>query len=367
MPPTSPIPESLLEDRLPDWWRPLGVDITGVVEPRRKAIAELAEGLRTADLVDVVAFAYGDATAGRALIDRVRQVARNHDESFAGDVGDAEPAAMEAAALAHHLAAHPTHRDSTVISMLVLSAHWKHLKPAIGGQGLDHYAELQLAHAASVNRAEARVAVTPSADSRVEGTLKAPGEFSEETPQLSGGQVGPHLRAQREALQGLARRVDLIGRRVRDEQVLVREELGLQTWLLEEWCETAGVAWQDVECEAAPLFAAFELARRTALRVPFADAPSLMGSTLAKAGRDANASVSPYQSVVAAHSAIPQLFEEPPNDRLFPLSAAFVAVAAGDSDRAQRSAGTRKRRALAIAFQAYREILILQILATSDG
>jgi hypothetical protein len=153
---------------------------------------------------------------------------------------------------------------------------------------------------------------------------------------------------------------------VHHEQVLVREELGLQTWLLEEWCETAGAPWQDVESEAVPLFAASELAKRTALRVPFADASSLLGSTLAKAGHDPNATLSPYQGVVAAQSTTHQLFEDPRNERLFPLSAAFVAVAAGDRDRAQGSAGTRKRRALAIADQAYREILITQILVAGD-
>jgi hypothetical protein len=363
---TSPIPETVLADRLPDWWRPLGVSLDGRVDQRREAIEKFANKLAIGDLVSTVGYAHGDREAGKAVIELLRAAAREFDDTFAGDVEDAEPAAMAAAALAHHLAVNPAHRDSTVISLLALSAQWRHLDPAIAGQALATYAELQLTHASASTRLIPALSASPPMAKQVATILQEVEPIPAGSPQIQEPQLTPVLTSHASAISKLASRIDLLATRISGEQRVIREQLGVQQWLLEEWCAAASRPWPEVPAEATPLTAALELADLTLGVAPAVDADVLLASTIAKAGADPTATVQPLAALdatVAVTADNP--YSGAPAPELFPLSAAhdLVSSRAGQArSKARRLVGAGKRPLLDIAQQGYRELLLLRAL-----
>ncbi|MEJ7655866.1 MAG: GTPase-associated system all-helical protein GASH [Thermoleophilaceae bacterium] len=362
------LPANLLDDRLPDWWRVLGVDLDGeVVRMRRAAAKDLAQGLKAEQLAAAVAYAHGAADAGRSLIEATRAAARSHDESFAGDVGDREPPALVAAALAHHLAAFPDASDSTVLSLLVLSADWQGLHSVIEGQHLRQYAELQLQHASATTRSTDGLSVRPSAKKLVEKELDASQGLPAVDQPVLGSQLSPQMGAHENALTKLAGRVDTLAGRFLEEQLVVRETLQQQAWLLEEWCQTAETPWTQLSLPVVPLVAALELDARTSGEAPAVSTRTLLASTLAKGGHDPSTDVLPLESVKMASGFMEGRMNFVPRAEVFPFASAVSALRAtggepGWEDQARKSLSSRERSALSVSEQVYRELLVLRML-----
>ena len=325
--PAEPLPTTLLHDRMPDWWRPLGLDLDGERLARRRAGVEaLRQALSLAQVVDAVAYAHGDIVAGGLVIGSVRAAARSADGAFAGDVGDAEPPAMVAAALSDQLAVDPGSELSTVVSLLVLSATYGGYAPAIDGMALSEYATRQLEYRAASSRRIATLVKSPSATTMVREALAA-------IPQMGSVVIGPTVGA---ALSGhakilveLAGKLDQLAARADAEHAVLREALRQQTWLLESWCETAQAPWSDVAVEARPLIAALELAQRTTGSAPAIDAENLLGSLLTAAG--SGPGVESTAGVAAAAPFLEGSFTAAPNAMLFPLATALSRWREGQS------------------------------------
>ena len=130
--------------------------------------------------------------------------ARSADGAFAGDVGDAEPPALAAAALADQLAVEPDEDLSTLIALLIGSATWTGAAPAIAGMRLPGVRDTtartprgdDALHRAAVRRALAR-----------RGGSRARSPSSRST--ASGGGRAGHTRA----LEEIAARIDEIAAR----------------------------------------------------------------------------------------------------------------------------------------------------------
>jgi GTPase-associated system helical domain len=355
---SSPIQSTLLEDRLPDWWRALGVSLDGHVQDRRAAITALTATLTTANLADAVAYAHGQTTSGEKLIDTIRACAREHDDTFAADVQDLEPAAMIAAALAHQLASQPATLVSTAISLLTLNAQWSGLDSVIEGQTLDRYAQLQLDYAAAANR-EVTIGFSQTAAKVVAEILDEVAPLEAANPET----LQPVFDANAQAIAKLAGRVDLLTKRVTDSQAVQNEQMEIQQWLLEEWCHTVGKPWVDTLPEAVPLLAAIELHQHTRGLAPARDARVLIASTIAKAGADPAREYPPLTVLRAAQPLTDGVLQTGEVDRLFPLAAADQLLRAGVSDtQAQNLVGPEDRPALAVAEEAYRELMCFRIL-----
>lgn len=360
----SPIPKTLLDDRLPDWWRALHLSLDGHVEARRGAIIGLAGQLDATNLADAVLYAHGAVTSGESLIETIRSTSRDFDDAFAGDVGDLEPAAMIAAAVAHLLATRPTSAVATLASLLTLSADWTGQKPVIANLPLGEYAGLQLEYAAAKSRASQRVVESPSLVQHVKSRLaNAPGLPAGE--QVHEPQVTPVLEAYRAAVEEIASRVQRLAQHVEREQRVGREQLAVHTWLLEEWCETADTPWAEVPPAALPIVAGIELADRTAQLEPSADATVLLSSTLAKAGADPAAKVAPLSAVETVVALLPREARAPSPGPAVPLAAARDCARGGANgwkSAVRDLVGTRQRSLRQLAEQAYRESLIISEL-----
>jgi len=356
---SSPIPATLIEDRLPDWWRALGVSLEGHVQDRSATITALTDTFTTANLVDAVAYAHGQTSSGETLIDTIRGCARDHDDTFAADVEDIEPAAMIAAALAHQLASQPAAPISTAISLLTLNAQWSGLDSVIEGQTLDRYAQLQLDYAATANR-DVPIGFSQTAAKVVAEILDevAPVEAPVEPATLQ-----PVFDANAQAVGKLAGRVDQLTKRVTDSQAVQNEQMQIQQWLLEEWCSTVGKPWADTPHEAVPLLAAIELHQHTRGLTPARDARVLIASTIAKAGADSAREHSPVAVLRAAQPLTGGVLQNGGVDRLFPLAAADHLLRAGMPEtQAQNLVGSENRAALSVAEEAYRELMCFRIL-----
>ena len=360
------LPTTLIEDRISDWWRPLAVDLDGErVARRRQGIETLRQALSREHAVDAVAYAHGDAAAGARIITIIRDAARPVDVAFRGEVADAEPPALVAAALAGQLAAEPDTALSTLISLLVLSASYSGLTPAIEGMRLSDYATRQLEHRSASLRAMADLRRRPSASELVGEAL----QVLEPTPENPWpGSGADRVRATHaEILAALAERIDDLAARAEAEHAVLREQLHAHTWVMESWCETAEAPWQEVASEARPMIAAVELAERTHGGTPMIDAAALLGSVLTAAGTGLGVDVD-----AAAAAAAPYLegrLREPPHAALFPLTTALVRSRehATESDdlgelRGDRWSAPDWKDELEIAMQTYREVLALRAL-----
>ena len=256
-----PLPTTLLHDRMPDWWRPLGLDLDGQrLLDGARASSGCGEALSLDNIVDAVAFAHGDVVSGVRIIGTVRSAARSADGAFAGDVGDAEPPAMVAAALCDQLAVDPDSDLSTVASLLVLCASYGGHRPAIDGMALAEYAARQL-------------------DYRV-GVLAARGDVGPPRPRRPSwsGTRSPRSprRGRSRSARRSARRCPLTPRSSsswppgstscprapRPSTRCCARRCASRRWLLESWCETADLPWSEVPAEARALIAALELAAR---------------------------------------------------------------------------------------------------------
>ena len=206
-----PLPTTLLHDRMPDWWRPLGLDLDGErLARRREGVEWLREALSLENIVNAVAFAHGDVVSGVRIIGTVRAAARSADGAFAGDVGDAEPSAMVAAALCDQLAVNPDSELSTVVALLVLSADYGGHRPAIDGMALAEYAARQLEYRA----ASSRRAATLDASSATKLVQDALALIPQSGPVVIDTAVGTALSAHAEILGQLAARIDEVSARV---------------------------------------------------------------------------------------------------------------------------------------------------------
>jgi hypothetical protein len=315
-----PLPTTLLQDRMPDWWRPLGLDLDGErLARRREGVEALRQALSLDNVVNAVAFAHGDVVSGVRIIGTVRSAARSADGAFAGDVGDAEPPAMVAAALCDQLAVNPGSELSTVVSLLVLSANYGGHGPAIDGMALAEYAARQLEYRAASSRRAAAFDAPSSATRQVQDALAA---MPETGTVVIGTAVGTALSAHAEILVQLAARIDEVSARAAAEHAVLRETLLQQTWLLESWCETADLPWSAVPADARPLIAALELAERTNGSAPAIGAESLLASLLSAAG--GTGSREPDAAVVAAAPFLDGKLTAAPSALLFPIATALA-------------------------------------------
>jgi hypothetical protein len=320
-----PLPTTLLQDRMPDWWRPLGLDLDGErLARRREGVEALRQALSLDNVVNAVAFAHGDVVSGVRIIGTVRSAARSADGAFAGDVGDAEPPAMVAAALCDQLAVNPGSELSTVVSLLVLSANYGGHGPAIDGMALAEYAARQLEYRAASSRRAAALDASPSATRQVQDALAA---MPETGTVVIGTAVGTALSAHGEILVQLAARIDEVSERAAAEHAVLRETLRQQTWLLESWCETADLPWSEVPADARPLIAALEHAERTNGSAPAIGAASLLASLLSAAG--GAGSLEPDAAVVAAAPFLDGKLTAAPSALLFPIATALARCREG--------------------------------------
>jgi Arc/MetJ-type ribon-helix-helix transcriptional regulator len=364
-----PLPTTLLDDRVADWLRPFTVDLGGERITRlRQSVEALREALSLLNAVDAVAYAYGDESAGERIIETVRAAARNADTAYTAAVGDAEPPALVAAALADQLAVEPDSEVSTLISMLVLSADWGGRRAAIDGIRLADYASRQLEYRSASARRLAQLTTVPSASEFVREALRS----LEAAAQVLAHQTteyrrGSELVTHADIVTELAARIDALAARADSEHAVLREQLRQQTWMLQSWCETAEASWSDVVPEARPIIAAIELAHRTLGGTPAVGAEALLASILASAGRGLG--VDPIAAIAAAGPYLEDRLLAAPHRFLFPLTSELAhwreLTADRDEPRWRPSAhGVAEawQEETAIAVQAYREALALRLL-----
>ena len=362
-----PLPATLLEDRMADWLRPFTVDLGGERIARlRHSVEGLRDALSPSNAVDAVAYAYGDEAAGEGIIEIVR--AANSDEGYTAEVGDAEPPALVAAALADQLAVEPDSEVSTLISLLVLSADWVGLRAAIDGIRLADYAGRQLEYRSASARRLAGLTTVPSASEFVRDALRSLDVAAQDLAHQSAVyRRGSELATQADIVTELAARIDELAARADSEHAVLREQLRQQTWMLQSWCETAEASWSDVAPEARPIIAAVELAQRTHGGVPAVGAEALLGSVLAGAGRGLG--VDPIAAIAAAGPYLADRLLTAPHPFLFPLTSELSRwrELAADQDEprwepSEHGLAEAWQEETAIAVQAYRETLALRLL-----
>ena len=131
------LPTDLLEQRLPDWYRAVSVDLSGErLVARKAAIHQFAKDLSTGQALDAAAYASGHSERGDALIGPIRDAARETDPTFAADRDDAEPPIFVACSIAHHVVTWPDSNVSSLCSIGLLSAEFRGDHGVIPGQEL---------------------------------------------------------------------------------------------------------------------------------------------------------------------------------------------------------------------------------------
>lgn len=361
-----PLPTTLLSDRMPAWWRPFTVELEREPLARvRDGIEALRHELSIENAVDAVAYAFGDEGAGTRIIDTVRSAIATKRNGYSPAVGDAEPPALVAAALADQLAVAPDSDLATLISLLVLSADYGEREPAIEGMRLADYAARQLEHRSASARQLVLVSTDPPASALVSEALRALEPF----PAYGSTQPGAPTSLD-DVLSALAARVDEIAARIDAEHAILREQLRQQAWTLQAWCEAAQMAWSEVPPDARPIIAAIELAQRTHGTAPAIGADALLASVLDTVGGALGRTLDPQVAVAAAGPHIEGSLRHAPDELLFPLASelALWREQAGERDltearwAAPRGFDGQRREETAIALQAYREALALRLL-----
>jgi hypothetical protein len=357
------LPTTLLEDRFPQWWRPHSLELEGErLTRRRHGVEALRHALSHANAVAAVAYAHGDEAAGARIIDTVRVAVATEDPTFTATVGDAEPPALVAAALADKLASDPDSELSTLVALLTLGASYGGHTPVIARMPLSEYATRQLEHRAATMRRASEPLPAPAAGELVADALRAleptPDEpWPDRTPERVRG-------VQAEIFRALAARIDQLAAFAKDESAVLREQLCQNTWVMESWCETADAPWEDVAPEARPMIAAVELAERTRGCTPAVDAAALLGSVLTAARPSLG--VDPTAAIAAAGPYLERSLLAAPHPMLFPIATGLErwrrhgeVTAAG----APSPLGSGWQEELAISMQTYREALALRALA----
>ena len=369
-----PLPTTLLNDRIPDWWRPLTVDLGGEPIARARLNAEtLRHELSLGNAVDAVAYAYGDSEAGERIIDTVRVAARGAENGTPAAVGDAEPPALVAAALADQLAVEPDSEVSTLISLLVLSAHWSGRRPAIEGMRLSDYADRQLEYRSASSRRMTQLSSAPSTSEFVREAMRSLGAAVQDVPGSTLSRRDSKVTTHADIVIALAARIDELAARTDYEHAILREQMRQQTWMQQTWCETAEADWSEVVPEARPIIAAIELAQRTRGATPAVSAEALLGSVLQSDGRGWG--IDPAAAVAAAGPYIADRWRVAPHPFLFPLAAELSRWRERKADRDEpegwrlspdRAAEDRlaedRQDENVLSLQAYREALALRLL-----
>lgn len=320
---TEALPEDLLAQRLPDWYRAVSINIDGEhLATRRAMIEALAGDLDFESAEAAVAYAHGRKARGQQLIDALRTSAREHDPSFAADARDDEPQVMIAAALAHQLVTSPRSDLSIALGLLVLNAEFRGFKSAIKGQKLGQLAERQLQEAAAGKRAAAS-RTNPALAPAVAKKFSELAEFPEDEAGAVNSQVRLWATASKSATESVAKRVDLLEKTMLANYGVLEEELDQALWLLEERAHLAGAAWSELPKDAVPLLAAAELSLISKNPAPAA-LDVLLASTIYKAGNDPDAQVDLLKGVQRSQKFLSEL-PEPQVGELFPVGAALDA------------------------------------------
>jgi hypothetical protein len=355
-----PLPSTLLSDRMPAWWRPFAVELEGEPLARvRGGVEALRRALSRENVVDVVAYAFGDEAAGQRVIATIRLSLATNGATYSPGVGDAEPPALAAAALADQLAVAPDSELATLISLLVLSADYSERQPAIEGMRLADYAARQLEHRSASARRLVLAKADQPASELVSGALRSL-EATREGEPTSLDWI----------LAALAERIDEIAARIDDEHAILREQLRLQTWAMQAWCDAAEMAWSEVPAEARPIIAAVELAQRTHGTAPAIGADALLASVLDTVSGPLGDMLDAEGAVAAAGPYIAGSLRHAPHELLFPLASELARWRTEGSESyptvarwlAPRGGSGPRREEMAIALQAYREALALRLL-----
>jgi hypothetical protein len=361
-----PLPITLLSDRMPAWWRPFTVELEDEPLARvRGDIETLRSALSRENAVDAVAYAFDDQAAGARMIVTVRLAIAANGGSRSPAVGDAESAALVAAALADQLAVAPDGDLATLISLLILSADYSERQPAIEGMRLVDYATRQLEHRSASARRTVLAKADQPASELVSDALRSLGFAAGN----SSTRPGESDRIER-VLTVLAERIDELAAAIDSEHAILREQLRQQSWSLPAWCETAQMAWSDVPAAARPIIAAVELAQRTHGTAPAIGAEALLASVLDTVGGALGRTLDAEGAVAAAGPYIAGSLRHAPDEVLFPLASELGRwrKQAGEGSPAEgrwlwRHGGDEQRHEeMAIALQAYREALALRIL-----
>jgi hypothetical protein len=350
------------------------VDLGGERIARARLNAEtLRHELSLGNAVDAVAYAYGDSEAGERIIDTVRVAARGAENGTPAAVGDAEPPALVAAALADQLAVEPDTEVSTLISLLVLSAHWSGRRPAIEGMRLSDYADRQLEYRSASSRRMTQLSSAPSTSEFVREAMRSLGAAVQDVPGSTLSRRDSKVTTQADIMIALAARIDELAARTDYEHAILREQMRQQTWMQQTWCETAEADWSEVVPEARPIIAAIELAQRTRGATPAVSAEALLGSVLQSDGRGWG--IDPAAAVAAAGPYIADRWRVAPHPFLFPLAAELSRWRERKADRDEpegwrlspdRAAEDRlaedRQDENVLSLQAYREALALRLL-----
>ena len=354
-----PLP-TLLSDRVPQWWRPFTIDPTSErLDSVRDRVERLRESLSAANAVDAVAYAHGDPEAGARIIDAVRDATRQPAVSYEASVGDAEPPALVAAALADQLAVEPDSDLSTVLSLLIISARYSGLEPAIEGMRLVDYAERQLEYRSASSRRMRRLGGRASAVEFVNDTLSS----LEPGAQFRRGQDAPYA----QLIRSLAAGLDEFAARADSEHAIVREHLRQQTWTLQSWSVTAQADWSDVPPDARMIIAAIELAERTSGAAPAIGAEALLANVVADSF-EGERGLDPVEAVASAGPHVDGYLTSAPHPRLFPIATELSSWRAATSEQRldwHQPVGLRTAEwpdAIELGLQTYRELLALRVI-----
>lgn len=365
------LPRDMLEQRFPDWFRAVALDLSGEAIALRRAMVEsMAAEIEVEAAPDLVAYAHGRSVGGAASIEWIRKTCREHDEAFAAEAGDAEPKVLAAAAIAHRLATDQTSETSVALSLLILSAEYRKYKSAARSQELPQIARRHLASAAE--SALAGPSRSPSTAQTV--AKKAFGEMPEEFPTTGNGvtdaELAPWLSGFRKAAELMARRLDSLEKDLVASASVSAEALEQTAWLLDEYSEIGGRAWSGMN-EGAALIAATELGQLT--ETPALDPAAVMlRSTLLKAGRDPKAKVDTPKAVQRAR-AVSEYWPEELHHELLPLLSSIDACRQMKGKTGWRELAKEFRGGAALpvvsegdlADQVFREFLIARLLV--DG
>jgi hypothetical protein len=354
-----PLPTTLLSDRVPQWWRPFTVDPTSERLARvRGRVERLRESLSAANGVDAVAYAHGDTQAGERIIDAIRDATRQPAVSYEASAGDAEPPALTAAALADQLAVEPDSDLSTALSLLIVSARYSGLEPAIEGMRLGDYAERQLEYRSASSRRLRQLGDRGSAVAFVDDALSS----LDPAPQSRNGQDAPYA----QLIRSLATRMDEFAAGTDAEHAVVRELLRQQAWTHQSWCETAQADWSDVPPLARPIIAAIELAEQTNGPTPAIGAEALLASVLGDSVERGHG-VDPVEAVASAGPHVGDHLTSAPHARLFPIATELSRWRASASEQTpewRQPVGPSAEEwpdAIEIGMQTYRELLALRV------
>jgi hypothetical protein len=265
---------------------------------------------------------------------------------------------LAAAALADQLAVEPDSDLSTALSLLIVSARYSGLEPAIEGMRLVDYAQRQLEYRSASARRIQPLGDRGSAVAFVDDALSS----LDPAAQLRRGQDAPYA----QLIRSLAAGLDEFAALADAEHAVVRELLRQQAWTLQSWCETAQADWSDVPPEARSIIAAIELAERTNGATPAIGAEALLANVLADSSERENG-VDPVEAVASAGPHVGDHLTSAPHPRLFPIATELSRWRAGASERThewRQPVGPRAAEwpdAIELGLQTYRELLALRV------